>query len=135
MSIEVTCPNGHRFKVKDRWAGKSGRCPKCKAAMTVPVPAANVSDDDALAMIGDYDTPPPKPALVIEKTSGEKDDEVAAAQSEDDYEEQLDLATSGMGVLGAGVTSGKHVCENCGKEASEWSASCGHCGAYFDGRK
>ena len=39
MSIQVVCRSCHsRFKVSDKFAGKSGACPKCKA--TIEVPAA-----------------------------------------------------------------------------------------------
>ena len=31
MAIDVTCPSCHtRFQVSDKFAGKSGPCPKCK---------------------------------------------------------------------------------------------------------
>ena len=36
MSIPVTCPNGHKHKVKDRFAGKIGLCPDCRAPIRVP---------------------------------------------------------------------------------------------------
>jgi len=37
MSINVTCPGCHsRFKVSDKFAGKTGPCPKCKKPMKVP---------------------------------------------------------------------------------------------------
>lgn len=37
MSIQVICPGCHsRFKVSEKFAGKSGSCPKCKAQITVP---------------------------------------------------------------------------------------------------
>jgi hypothetical protein len=37
MSILVVCPGCHRrFQVSDKFAGKSGACPKCKAAIEVP---------------------------------------------------------------------------------------------------
>jgi hypothetical protein len=38
MSIKVTCPNGHSLKIKAKYAGKTGRCPICKARLTVPSP-------------------------------------------------------------------------------------------------
>jgi len=37
MSIEVTCPNGHRLKIKEKYAGKQGTCPVCRAPVCVPV--------------------------------------------------------------------------------------------------
>lgn len=37
MSINVVCPGCHtRFKVSDKFAGKSGACPKCKGKIEVP---------------------------------------------------------------------------------------------------
>src|SRR5262245_57476871 len=37
MAIDVTCPNCHtRFQVSDKFAGKSGPCPKCKSTIKVP---------------------------------------------------------------------------------------------------
>ena len=36
MSISVQCPNGHQLKVKDEYAGKRGRCPKCQAPIQIP---------------------------------------------------------------------------------------------------
>jgi len=37
MSILVVCPGCHkRFKVSDKFAGKSGACPECKATIHVP---------------------------------------------------------------------------------------------------
>jgi hypothetical protein len=37
MSIPVICPGCHRsFKVSDKFAGKSGACPKCKTTINVP---------------------------------------------------------------------------------------------------
>ena len=55
MGIRVTCENGHRFKVKEKYAGKTGRCPNCKARVEVPVvvgayvpDGSNILDADAL---------------------------------------------------------------------------------------
>ena len=36
--ILVFCPRGHRIEVPNRFAGRLGKCPKCKATFTVPVP-------------------------------------------------------------------------------------------------
>src|SRR5206468_717565 len=37
MAIDVTCPSCHtRFQVSDKFAGKSGPCPKCKATIKIP---------------------------------------------------------------------------------------------------
>ena len=36
MSIEFTCPNGHRLSTKDDDSGKLAKCPKCGAVTKVP---------------------------------------------------------------------------------------------------
>ncbi len=37
MPIQVTCPGCHkRFKVSDKFAGKKGPCPQCKAQIQIP---------------------------------------------------------------------------------------------------
>lgn len=36
MSIQLTCPTGHTLTVADAWAGRTGRCPVCKAVVQVP---------------------------------------------------------------------------------------------------
>jgi predicted Zn finger-like uncharacterized protein len=37
MAIDVTCPSCHtRFQVSEKFAGKSGPCPKCKKTIKVP---------------------------------------------------------------------------------------------------
>src|SRR5690606_28064288 len=40
MGIQVECPHGHVFKVKDKYAGKRGLCPHCKGQVVVLVPDA-----------------------------------------------------------------------------------------------
>lgn len=36
MGIVAFCPNGHRFKVKDELAGRTGVCPTCSARFRIP---------------------------------------------------------------------------------------------------
>ncbi len=38
MSIQVVCPQGHDLKIKDKYAGRTGRCPLCKSPIKIPVP-------------------------------------------------------------------------------------------------
>ena len=39
MGIAVYCQNGHRFKVKDEFAGKRVLCPQCQVKVRIPAPA------------------------------------------------------------------------------------------------
>ncbi len=44
MSIIVTCPGCRKsFKVSDKFAGKTGRCPRCKHTLQVPTKAEEVT--------------------------------------------------------------------------------------------
>jgi len=35
MAIEIHCPNGHRFRVKEQLAGRTGRCPTCGTKLQI----------------------------------------------------------------------------------------------------
>jgi hypothetical protein len=35
MGIAVHCPGGHTLRIKDKYAGKSGKCPRCGAKIRV----------------------------------------------------------------------------------------------------
>src|SRR6266700_2897485 len=49
MSIEFTCPNGHRLSTKDDDAGKMAKCPKCGAITKVPGLNGAASKDSGVA--------------------------------------------------------------------------------------
>src|SRR5260221_1047869 len=49
MSIEFTCPNGHRLSTKDDDAGKMAKCPKCGAITKVPGLNGSASKDSGVA--------------------------------------------------------------------------------------
>lgn len=53
MSIRVTCDNGHRFKVKEKYSGKTGKCPKCKARVEVPVVVGSYTRDNSSVLDDD----------------------------------------------------------------------------------
>jgi len=48
MSIRIVCPNGHELKIKEKYAGKKGFCPICKARVEVPVPQNDVFSEDSI---------------------------------------------------------------------------------------
>lgn len=54
MSIQLTCPNGHRLVAKDSNAGRTGKCPVCKAAVNIPViTEAVISESAIISILGD----------------------------------------------------------------------------------
>lgn len=56
MAIEFTCPNGHKLKVKESCAGKTGRCPVCNALVRVPrPPTSELSEDAILGILGRHE--------------------------------------------------------------------------------
>jgi len=53
--ISMKCPNcGHGLKIRDKYAGKAGRCRKCRTKFTVPEPSA---EPIALSTSDEYDQP------------------------------------------------------------------------------
>jgi len=58
MTISVLCPNGHRLVSNDDSAGKTGRCPVCKATISIPLRSTDfLSETAILSILG---TPQPK---------------------------------------------------------------------------
>ncbi len=53
MSIRVVCPNGHLLKIKNKYAGKAGLCPVCKARIIVPDPREDDLTDDSIMNVLD----------------------------------------------------------------------------------
>ncbi|MFM8892797.1 MAG: hypothetical protein ACKOTB_14480 [Planctomycetia bacterium] len=53
MGIVCHCPNGHRIKVTDRFAGKRGLCPTC--GVTFRIGAASAAADESFASSGTAD--------------------------------------------------------------------------------
>ncbi|MGA2034029.1 MAG: hypothetical protein ABSG68_17430 [Thermoguttaceae bacterium] len=100
MAITVKCPNGHELKVKDEFAGKSGKCPHCGARIDIPA-AQPMSDDEILGMIG-----PPED----ESSKGRKERE------------------SGVSLLGAAMRKTK-TCPQCHATASYAFRICPRCGS------
>ena len=38
MGIQTECPNGHVFRVKDKYSGVKGLCPHCEGQVVIQVP-------------------------------------------------------------------------------------------------
>lgn len=56
MALEFTCPNGHKLKVKESSAGKTGRCPVCSALVRVPRhQTEELSEDAILGILGRHE--------------------------------------------------------------------------------
>ncbi len=125
MGIRVQCPNGHEFKVKDKYAGKRGLCPHCPGQVVVQVPDAvsTKSTEEAYrnAVIQEHraaHAAPPPPS----SSSSVFDDEPAGQDS----------STSGS-LLGSSVIRHNRKC-SCGASVPMWYAKCPQCGDFMDQR-
>jgi hypothetical protein len=105
MAIVVVCPNGHSLKVKTALAGRTGRCPVCKALVKVPSPPTEkLSEDAILNIIGS-----PNPRQDAEK----KPQAVAAVKSE--------------------TEKPKKSCSRCNREIPVQTHICPYCHTYIAG--
>jgi hypothetical protein len=120
MSIAVTCPNGHSFKVKDKFAGKQGLCPFCKDRVTVLVPE-KINDDAILDILGPG--PPPRP---VNPSASVLDDDVDTGSVFDDDEE----LGSTMSLVGRSAVRHQRQCPECSQSMPYWFAKCPACGKY-----
>ena len=122
MGIPVTCPNGHEFKVKEKYAGKKGLCPFCKDQVAVRVPKADSSDSLAKA--------------AYRAAAEEHGDGAAAATAAssvfDDHGDVSDPSAS-CSLMGSSVIRHNIKCK-CGESVPMWFAKCPKCGTFFEHR-
>ncbi len=118
MGISVTCPNGHQFKVKDKYAGKKGICPFCKDQVAVRVPDAVSSEELKKAA---------HRAAAQEHGAG-------AAASASVFDDSLDQDASSSGSLLSSSVLQHNVKCKCGHRVPMWFARCPKCGEYMPQR-
>jgi hypothetical protein len=122
MGIRVECPNGHVFKVKDKYAGKKGLCPHCKGQVQVLVP------DTMTAELSDV--------LQMEAIQRRQTAHPSFAGNSSVLEEPPDLAAGGASgtsgsLLGSSVIRHNIRCK-CGEHVPMWYARCPACGDYLE---
>ena len=120
MGIAVECPNGHAFKVKDKYVGKKGLCPFCKGKevfVRVPDLASSGTIEDAVGRV------------VCEQRGG-----VSPALSDssifDNMPDKQSASTSGS-VLGSSVVRHNIRCK-CGESVPMWFAKCPKCNEFLE---
>jgi hypothetical protein len=130
MGIQCECPNGHVFKVKDKYAGKKGLCPHCEGQVIVQVPDALTGN-------------PASDVLQREAIQRRQQHQHAGPQSSvggasgshvfDDPNEGPSPASSGTSgsLLGSSVLRHNIKCK-CGQHVPMWYARCPACGQYLD---
>lgn len=125
MGIQVRCPHGHVFKVKDKYAGKRGLCPHCTEQVIVEVPDVTTSHEVNEAY---------KRAVAEEQRHARK---VAAGSQDsifDDIPSEEPGASTSASLLGSSVIRHNIRCEFCNESVPMWFAKCPSCGHYLDNR-
>lgn len=127
MGIQVECPHGHVFKVKDKYAGKKGLCPHCEGQVIVQVPDALTVSETAETL--------PREAIQRRQASQSHLGHSSTSDSHvfDDPSEQPSGPSSGTSgsLLGSSVIRHNIKCK-CGQHVPMWYARCPACGAYLD---
>lgn len=115
MPIELICPNGHRLTAKETSAGKTGKCPVCKASVTIPVPNRSVAADSAVvvAVLGELNA----------KSAAQRVGRTVLAPKR-----QPTVAVKDSSALAR-----VRVCPNCEREIDLGYHVCPHCHAYLAG--
>ncbi|MCL2117687.1 MAG: hypothetical protein FWH27_04575 [Planctomycetaceae bacterium] len=110
MSITVHCPKGHRLVANDDHVGKTGRCPVCKAMVSIPLPRTGYLSETAI--LGILGVPAPKKHTI--------------ANDLDDFAAMTGLATTT-------VQRDPHVklCPSCDREIDTGYHICPHCHTYI----
>ncbi|MEN0111449.1 MAG: hypothetical protein AAF805_12070 [Planctomycetota bacterium] len=121
MGIMVKCPNGHVFKVKDKYAGRKGLCPRCPGQVVVQVP-------DTLS----EETQAAHRRVVAEEVRHAQAAASASAASVLDDSLHDDPNSSGS-LLGSSVIRHNVKCE-CGQSVPMWFAKCPACGKFMNER-
>jgi hypothetical protein len=128
MGIQVECPNGHIFKVKDKYAGKKGLCPHCEGQVIVQVPDALTANPASETLQRE----------AIQRRQASQHHTAAHASSSDSHvfddpnegPAPMSSGTSGS-LLGSSVIRHNIKCK-CGQHVPMWYARCPACGQYLD---
>ena len=120
MGIPVTCPNGHHFSVKDKYAGKKGICPYCEGQVVVRVP-------DALSSKA-LETGVTK--VVREERKGVMPTLTDSSVFDNLPDTKKDPASSSSALSGSVVRH--NIRCKCGESVPMWFAKCPKCGMFLE---
>jgi hypothetical protein len=125
MGIQVECPNGHIFKVKDKYAGKKGLCPHCEGQVIVLVPDALTANEASDVL--------QREAIQRRQAAAHKPGSSSGSHVFDDPSEMPAAAGSGTSgsLLGSSVIRHNIKCK-CGQHVPMWYARCPACGQYIE---
>lgn len=120
MGIPVTCPQGHHFNVKDKYAGKKGLCPYCEGQVVVRVPDATASNDLKKAY-----------AQAIREDQKGRVPSLSDSSVLEGMPDEKSASASGSSLLGSSVVRHNIRCQ-CGESVPMWFAKCPKCGVFLE---
>jgi hypothetical protein len=125
MGIQVECPHGHIFKVKDKYAGKKGLCPHCEGQVIVQVPDALTANPASETL--------QREAIERRRAAAKKSSSSSGSHVFDDPNEMVAASSSGTSgsLLGSSVIRHNIKCQ-CGQHVPMWYARCPACGQYLE---
>ena len=126
MAIEVTCPNGHLLRVKNKYAGQAGLCPVCQARVQVPENA----DDKVVEWLGGATANSLAPAAPVAPAAAQPLAPAAAAPGTNSVLDEEIPDGSGVSLLRSGIIRHVKKCK-CSRTIPIWYATCPHCGEHF----
>lgn len=130
MPIQLKCPNGHRLTAKESNAGKTGKCPVCKAAVSIPVlhRSAAITDSAVISILG---APSAAPSNRVGTTlsTGKK---VTPPQSAAPAATPAGTKRSDSTLSSASMPHVK-LCPSCEREIDMGYHICPHCHTYITG--
>lgn len=121
MGIRVECPNGHVFKVKDKYAGKKGLCPHCEGQVIVHVPDALSTFESNEAL---------QQESIRQRQAAQQGSSSSVLDDTHDSSQEPAAGTSGS-LLGSSVIRHNIRCK-CGEHVPMWYARCPNCGEFLD---
>lgn len=123
MPITLKCSCGQVLNVPDSMAGKSGKCPKCKATIKIPTGGSEASPAQSKPAAAQ-----PKPAAAQPKKSeAAASKPTAAAQAVQAAAKQADNLFDEIGL----VKKTGPTCPKCGSAIARNAALCTSCGFNF----
>lgn len=126
MPIKLKCNCGQVLNVPDSLAGKTGKCPKCQAALRIPAAAATATAQPATQAVA-------KPAAAKPTAAKPASAKPVAAKSAQPVAKQAPVAAASSGMddlldeIGLTKKTGP-VCPKCGGSIQRNAALCTHCG-------
>lgn len=117
MPIQLVCPNGHRLTAKESNAGKSGKCPVCKVAVSIPIPNRSPTADSAIvvAVLGELNAQSARSQQIGRTVLAPKRQIAAAVRDSNNVQARV------------------RMCPNCEQDIDLGYHVCPHCHAYLTG--